>query len=112
MDSRITGNGCVVFPSDAGVVIPPDDAGVIVDPDAGTAEPDGGVEPDAGTPAELDAGPGEDAGIDPGPSKWDTYVPYDTGKIRPGCGCNSPGGGELLAVLAGLAALGRRRSRR
>lgn len=111
MDSRITGNGCVTFPSDAGVVVPPDDAGVIVVDDAGTPDPDAGVvEPDAGTPGEeLDAGEVVDAGQDPGPSKWDTYVPPDIGKIRPGCGCSAPGGGELFAILASLVALARRR---
>ncbi len=104
MDSRITGNGCVTFPgaADAGV-----DAGMgASDEDAGT------VDQDAGTPGEeLDAGQVMmelDAG--PGPSKEDTRVAFDTGKIRPGCGCNAPGGGELFAILAGLVALARRRS--
>jgi MYXO-CTERM domain-containing protein len=91
-------------------VVPPD-AGVIVVPDAGTPDPDAGTtEPDAGTPGEeLDAGEVVDAGQGPGPSKWETYVPPDIGKIRPGCGCNTPGGGELFAILAGLVALARRR---
>lgn len=111
MDSRITGNGCVTFTGDAGVVIvEPVDAGMA---DAGLSEVDAGIE-DAGT--ETDAGtPGEelDAGMEPfdaGPSKWDTYVPFDTGKIRPGCGCNTAGGAELFALLAGLNMLARRRS--
>lgn len=114
MDSRITGNGCETYPGsvDAGVVVPPDDAGVNV-PDAGTVEPDAGViEPDAGMFEELDAGqmmPEQDAGT--GPSKEDTRVPFETGKIRPGCGCNAPGGGELFAILTALAALARRRHR-
>lgn len=115
MDSRIAGNGCVTFTGDAGVVmVEPVDAGTPGD-DAGTPEADAGVDAgtdDAGTPGEeLDAGTGEsDAGT--GPSKWDTYVPFETGKIRPGCGCSTPGGGELLALLAGLAVLARRRSAR
>lgn len=118
MDARVNGNGCAVQPpSDGGVVY---DAGV---PDAG--QPDAGqVEPDAGQP-EQDAGPEEDAGStsdqdagfpeqpgtpDAGPSKWDTVV--ETGKIRPGCGCNAAGGVELVALLgfAGVAFSRRRRT--
>lgn len=105
MDSRITGNGCVTFPSDAGVVISPNDAGTI-DVDAGLPASDAGV--DAGT-EELDAGDPGDAGA--GPSKWDTYVPYETGKIRPGCGCNTPGD-ELLGLVGLAFALLRRRAGR
>ena len=108
MDARITGNGCVALPTanDGGVVIPPRDAGTI-DDDAGVIDADAGTE-DAGAPGEeLDAG--EELAPDGGPSKWDTYVPYDTGKIRPGCGC-STGGGEFFAILAGLLVLARRRS--
>lgn len=107
MDTRLTGNGCLVMPSDAGVVI---DAGV----DAGEPEVDAGV--DAGVEPELDAGV-DDAGTDAGlpdevdagtpPSKWDTYVPWETGKIRPGCGCGA--GGELAALGAMLVLLRRRR---
>ncbi len=111
MDSRITGMGCVTFPggTDAGVVIPPDDAGVI-EQDAGTIELDAGmvVEPDAGMLEELDAGETM-MGQDAGPSKEDTRVPWDTGKIRPGCGCNAPSGGELFAILTALVAVARRR---
>ena len=106
MDARITGNGCVTFPSDAGVVMPPDDAGVI-DVDAGLPDSDAGV--DAGATDELDAGDLGDAGA--GPSKWDTYVPYDTGKIRPGCGCNALEG-ELLLIVGLAFTLRRRRTRR
>lgn len=114
MDSRITGNGCVTFTGDAGVVIPPVDAGMTVEPDAGmTVEPDAGmtVEPDAGMTEEPDAGeqPMEEADAGRGPSKEDTRVPFDTGKIRPGCGCSAPSGGELFALVAALAALARRR---
>ena len=114
MDSRITGNGCVTYPGDAGVVTPPmdegmmvePDAGMMVEPDAGMVEPDAGIEevqPDAGEQMmeELDAGSG--------PSKEDTRVPFDTGKIRPGCGCSAPSGGEFFALVTALAALARRR---
>jgi MYXO-CTERM domain-containing protein len=112
MDSRITGNGCVTFPGspDAGVVVEVDagvtdpDAGVVVEPDAGMT-----VEPDAGTVEEPDAGQPMMGQPDAGPSKEDTRVPFDTGKIRPGCGCSTPGGGELFALLAGVIALARRR---
>lgn len=120
MDTRITGNGCETFTGDAGVVLPVDagtpevdaglvfeDAGVVVEPDAGTPEEDAGVieQPDAGPLEEV-----ADGGTPP--SKWDTYVPYDTGKIRPGCGCSAPGGGELFGLLTALAVIARRRSRR
>lgn len=119
MDTRVYGNGCVATPPDGGVVIP--DAGVDAgqpDVDAGQPEVDAGAV-DAGEP-EVDAGPGEtiDAGLEPedagapdaGPSKWDTYVPSDTGKIRPGCGCGATGGLEVFALLAllGLARRARR----
>lgn len=119
MDTRITGNGCVTFNPDAGVVTPPidagmpevdagvvvADAGVVVEPDAGTPEEDAGVTapPDAGT-EEADAGQP--------PGKWDTYVPYETGKINPGCGCSAPSGGELFALLSVMAVWSRRRARR
>ncbi|MEW5742426.1 MAG: hypothetical protein AB1938_26145 [Myxococcota bacterium] len=120
MDSRINGNGCVVNPpTDGGVVVVPDagqpdagqpDAGR---PDAGDPEEDAGIiEPDAGE--QPDAGGEiipEDAGAqgrDAGPSKWDTYVPNDTGKIRPGCGCGATGGFEVMALLGLLGAVLRR----
>lgn len=107
MDSRITGNGCVPFPAGMDAGVEPMDAG-LAEPDAGTVEVDAG-EPDAGTVEEPDAGEMlGDAGT-PGPSKEDTRVPFDTGKIRPGCDCSSVSGGELFALLAGLVALARRR---
>lgn len=120
MDARIGGNGCAVNPPvDGGVVVPdagqPDAGQPQVDAgqpeeDAGAVEPDAGVEqPDAGPPDELtDAGSGSPDG---GPSKWDTYVPNDTGKIRPDCGCTATGG-ELVALLALLGAVARRGRRR
>ncbi len=109
MDSRVTGNGCVTFPSstDAGVVEPVDAGSV--DPDAGVVELDAG-EPDAGSMEEPDAGQMmEEVDAGTGPSKEDTRVPFDTGKFRPGCDCSSVSGGELFALLAGLIALARRR---
>lgn len=97
MDIRPSGTSCIAIPNtcdpDGGMMMPID-AGT-PDPDAGVA--DAGVQEDAG----VDAGtPGEeiDAGTEPmgggaggGPAgggigKDDTRV--DTGKIRPGCGCN------------------------
>jgi MYXO-CTERM domain-containing protein len=115
MDARIMGNGCVTFPSDAGVVEPVDagqpvvDAGTTVDEDAGVIDPDAGTEvPDAGELVEMQ--PEENA--DAGPGKWDTYIPYETGKIRPGCGCSVPGGGEAFAFALAAFGLLRRRSRR
>jgi len=118
MDTRIYGNGCLANPPDAGVAFdagqpeldagqPELDAGR---PDAGQPEPDAGPEaPDAGVDELTDSGvvqPNPDAG----PSKWDTYVPTDTGKIRPGCGCGAAAGVDLLA-LVGLVALAARRRR-
>ncbi len=111
MDSRVTGNGCVTFPSDVDAGVPVD-AGSM-DPDAGMVEVDAG-EPDAGPMEAPDAGQmmmeEVDAGTT-GPSKEDTRVPFDTGKIRPGCDCSSVSGGELFALLAGVIALARRRAR-
>jgi hypothetical protein len=121
MDTRVYGSGCIATPPDGGVVIP--DAGVDAgqpEPDAGQPEMDAGQpEPDAGQP-EVDAGSDEtidtgdeppDAGAaDGGPSKWDTYVPLDTGKIRPGCGCGATGEFEAFALLA-LVGLARRARR-
>ncbi|MDP3157913.1 MAG: hypothetical protein Q8N23_34905 [Archangium sp.] len=110
MDSRVTGNGCVTFPSDVDAGVPVD-AGSM-DPDAGMVEVDAG-EPDAGPMEAPDAGQTMeevDAGTT-GPSKEDTRVPFDTGKIRPGCDCSAVSGGELFALLAGVIALARRRAR-
>jgi hypothetical protein len=90
MDSRLTGNGCLVMTTDAGV--PAMDAGTIA-PDAGVEVDAGSIEPDAGEPAPvIDAGPS-------GPSKDETRV--NIGTIRPGCGCNS-GGVEVASLLAAL----------
>jgi len=114
MDTRITGMGCVVPPSDGGVVVPPVDAGVI-EMDGGVVETDAGIdagEPmDAGTPGEeLDAGdvtPVPDAGNPP--SKEDTFVPLGT--IRPGCGCGADAGASVI-IAAALVLLRRRRTAR
>ncbi len=125
MDTRLTGAGCSTVVSDGGVTIfdagTPVDAGTPADAgtpeqDAGTPEVDAGTpEQDAGTP-EADAGfveqPGTDGGpVDPGPSKWETCLNCDTGKIRPGCGCGAPGGLEALG-LALVLLLGARRAAR
>jgi hypothetical protein len=122
MDTRINGTGCLATPpADGGVVVP--DAGPTVDAgqpdsgqpseeDAGLGEPDAGMEaPDAGGEVIADGGVSQPP--DAGPSKWDTYVPMDTGKIRPGCGCGATGGLEVLALLAlvgGALRCGRRRA--
>lgn len=105
MDTRLTGNGCLVMTTDAGV--PAMDAGTI-EPDAGTLDDAGvdvdagSIEPDAGEPAPaVDAGPG-------GPSKDETRV--NIGTIRPGCGCNS-GGVEVASLLAALTIFISRRRR-
>jgi MYXO-CTERM domain-containing protein len=80
------------------------DAGAV---DAGAPEEDAGV--DAGTPGEeLDAGEMmSGAGGGGGIGKDDTRV--DTGKLRPGCGCNAdPGALFMLGAIALL--LTRRRA--
>ncbi len=103
MDSRLTGNGCLVMPGfDAGVSEA--DAG-LSEPelDAGLAEADAGL--DAGEPVTVPS----DADAGTPPSKWDTYVANETGKIRPGCGCGA-GGGEFLALLGLAVWFARRRS--
>lgn len=110
MDTRITGMGCVV-PNDGGVVMPPVDAG-LPEVDAGQSDDAGMMEVDAGT-VDPDAGVMEpvDAGTenpDAGPSKEDTRVPYETGKIRPGCGCAADAGASVFGFVA-LALLRRRR---
>lgn len=123
MDTRINGNGCLVNPPDGGVVVPdagtPDagqpqvDAGMPPEPDAGQPEADAGVsEPDAGGEVIADDGGTTAPQADGGPSKWDTYVPLDTGKIRPGCGCGAAGGFEVLALLGLVTAVAARRARR
>ncbi|MFZ5440736.1 MAG: hypothetical protein ACOZQL_12065 [Myxococcota bacterium] len=106
MDTRINGNGCLVMTTDAGVTI---DAGTDagIEADAGTNEPDAGSEPDAGM-TEEDAGAAvPDAGT-PEPGVDAGYRdPWETGKLREGCGCAS--GGELGAIAFVLLALARRR---
>lgn len=122
MDTRIYGNGCLVNPPDGGVVVP--DAGVDAgqpevdagqpEEDAGVVEPDAGQPEDAGTGETIDAGeePADAGSPDAGPSKWDTLVPNDTGKIRPGCGCGATGGLEVIGLLALVGAARRARRRR
>lgn len=109
MDTRINGNGCQVMTVDAGVTIDAGvDAGVDAgqpETDAGVVEPDAGTEVDAGQP-EQDAGQPTDAGME-GVDAGDPYTPWETGKIREGCGCGT--GGELAALAAVLALLFRRR---
>jgi hypothetical protein len=118
MDTRINGNGCLVNPPDAGVVDagqPEVDAGQPVtdagQPDEDAGQPDAGVvEPDAGIDELTDSGVTEPH--DGGPGKWETQVPIDTGKIRPGCGCGATGGLEVMALLGLVAVVGRRSRRR
>ena len=107
MDSRLSGNGCLVPTVDAGT------------PDAGAEEPDAGVldagldadagvaEPDAGAPLEEQP-PAEEPYA---PSKADTWVDLGNTKLKPGCGCASLTGFEPLALGLALAALRLRRRR-
>ncbi len=122
MDSRLSGNGCLVYGADAGVPVVVDAGTVTPDagqPDAGTVVPDAGVEePDAGIIEEVDAGMQQPVGggtaatgggagtggagyVEPGST---------TKKVVDGCGCSA--GTEPLSALAFLGLLlARRRSR-
>ncbi len=117
MDTRLNGpQGCFAPGQDAGVIDPPDAGQPVVD--AGAPEFDAGLpEADAGVVEPTDAGEvvAEDAGTpapaaDAGPSKADTLLPMQTGKLKPGCGC-----GEVALApwaLLGLLTLARVASRR
>ncbi|MFT3708768.1 MAG: hypothetical protein QM817_14055 [Archangium sp.] len=113
MDTRITGSGCVAIPNtcdaDGGTMMQPDSGVIAQDagqPDAGAPEEDAGL--DAGTPGEeLDAGNEMMPPVGGGIGKDDTRV--DTGKIRPGCGCNADP--AVLVLFGAIALLGSRRRR-
>ncbi|MBS1153538.1 MAG: hypothetical protein H6Q89_5236 [Myxococcaceae bacterium] len=114
MDTSLTGPTAPCQPSSDGGVVVPDAGtpGVDAGPaDAGTPAVDAGRIADAGpqTPdasVAFDAGPLPVDPVDAGgpPNKWETLVPSETNKLKPGCGCQGANPGVLaLVVLLGLA---------
>ncbi|MHB8875980.1 MAG: hypothetical protein ACYC8T_20010 [Myxococcaceae bacterium] len=112
MDTRLTGASGCISNTDAGTPVV----------DAGTPPVDGGSPAvdagpaDAGWVGEIDPDAGEDAGQTEPPAvadpQYDKYDPWaDTGKLKPGCGCNGTSGAAMVFGALALFVLVRRRTR-